>query len=85
MSEDEMLERLSEKMATKWEELEEKIDNFVGTLSSETPPMIMIIALMAKASDIAFEEGWDEETFMKMASVTHNKSRGAFVDSESIH
>lgn len=86
MSEKEIIERLSAKMADKWGELADKLDEFTDTLSSEIPPMIVVIAFLSKASDVALDEDWiDEETFMKMASMTYYRSRETIADSDSVH
>ena len=86
MSEKEIIERLSAKMADKWGELADKLDEFTDTLSSEIPPMIVVIAFLSKASDVALDEDWiDEETFMKMASMTYYRSRETLADSASVH
>jgi len=85
MTEEEVIDHISERMAEEWEKFDVKMAEFISTLEG-TPTLALIAMLISKAADIAFEEGgWDEETFMKLVSICCANSKGTLGDRDSIH
>jgi len=89
MTEEEMLDRLAEEVVVQWKEGRVELDKFLATLEEkleenlrEIFPEVLILLLLAKASDMAFDDGWSKELFLKIADLTRKKSEGTFIPSK---
>jgi len=76
MTEDEKIEWLYEKISKKWEEHEAGLDKFLSTVNPETPALLLITLLVAKAADMAVESKWKEESFIHLAGSAFENGQG---------
>ena len=83
MTEDEKIEWLSEKISKKWQEHEAGLDKFLSTVNPETPALLLITLLIAKAADIAIESNWKEESFLNLAGLAFEDGQG--LNSKHLH
>jgi len=83
MSEDEKIEWLSEKISKKWQEHEAGLDKFLATVNPETPALLLITLLVAKAADIAVETNWKEDSFLHLAGLAFENCQG--LNSKHLH
>ena len=82
---DKTIDQFLEAVDNKWEEYDDKLDNFLATLSPETPMMLLITLLVSKSADLAVRNKWRKNSFMHLADLTYDESKETFIDSKSLH